>query len=149
MINQFWQRLTLQQMTSAQWELLCDGCGYCCLHTLEEEDSGEIARTRVSCYLLDIDSCQCTDYQKRFQRVPMCVQLSPQTLPEMVRKNWLPATCSYRLLYEGGTLPSWHPLLSGDAEAVHHAGASVKYFALSEQYIHPEQLLDCIIEKSK
>jgi len=87
MINQFWQILTLPQMTSAQWELLCDGCGYCCLHTLEEEGSGEIVRTRVSCYLLDIDSCRCKDYQKRFQRVPMCVQLNPETLPEMIEKT--------------------------------------------------------------
>ncbi len=35
---------------------------------------------------------------------------------------WLPDTCAYRLRAEDEPLPAWHYLISGDREAVHHAG---------------------------
>ena len=143
----FWQRLRLEQLSRQQWESLCDGCGYCCLVKLEDEDSGEIVLTRVSCQLLDTHSCRCRDYANRLERVPMCVQLTAQTLPEILAKqNWLPPTCAYRLLAEGKPLPRWHPLVSGDADSVHQAGASVRCFAVSEEHIHDEQLADCILD---
>ena len=51
-------------MSSAEWESLCDGCARCCLEKLEDEDTGKIYFTHVSCKLLDSGSCACKDYQK-------------------------------------------------------------------------------------
>ena len=57
--TQFWQVLSLEQMTRRQWESLCDGCGRCCLHKLEDEDTDEIYFTDVACRYLDDETCQC------------------------------------------------------------------------------------------
>jgi uncharacterized cysteine cluster protein YcgN (CxxCxxCC family) len=56
------------------------------------------------------------------------------------KKRWLPKTCAYRLIAEGKALLDWHPLLSGTAETVHSSGISVRAFAISEEYIHPDDL---------
>ena len=119
----FWQSKTLAEMSLDEWDSLCDGCGRCCLHKLEESDTGEIHYTNVACSLLDTKSCQCGDYTHRTFRVPDCVELTPQTLKTV---RWLPPTCAYRLLFEGKELRWWHPLVSGDPETVHTAGISVR-----------------------
>lgn len=142
----YWEALSLEQLNQEQWESLCDGCGYCCLVKLEDEESGEVALTRASCHLLDTQSCRCADYTNRFKHVPECVRLTLKTLPGLLDKqNWLPASCAYRLIYEGKPLPEWHPLVTGDPESVHRAGASVRQFAISEKFIHTDQLCDCIL----
>ena len=130
-------------MTAKEWEKLCDGCGLCCLVKLEDEDSGEVRTTSLSCRQLDIETCRCNDYDNRIEKVPMCVQLNLENISSM---HWLPESCAYRLLYNGKPLPEWHPLISGDENSVHNAGVSVKFFALSEEYIHPEQLTDFLME---
>jgi uncharacterized cysteine cluster protein YcgN (CxxCxxCC family) len=119
----FWRRKTLGEMTRAEWESLCDGCGRCCLHKLRDEDTDEIGWTNVACRLLDGDSCRCSDYANRKARVPDCVKLTARKLPAI---DWLPPTCAYRLIQEGQDLPWWHPLVSGRAETVHEAGVSVR-----------------------
>jgi uncharacterized cysteine cluster protein YcgN (CxxCxxCC family) len=120
----FWQRKSLAEMTDSEWESLCDGCGRCCLVKLEDaDDSSRTFFTDVGCRLLDGDSCRCRDYPNRTAKVKDCVRLTPRNINRIV---WLPPTCAYRLLADGGDLYWWHPLVSGDPETVHEAGISVR-----------------------
>jgi uncharacterized cysteine cluster protein YcgN (CxxCxxCC family) len=125
----FWREKTLRQMSRAEWESLCDGCGKCCVHKLEDEDTGELLATNVACRLLDRRTGRCKDYRNRRAYVPECVRLTPEKLLEL---DWLPSTCAYRLLAEGKDLPDWHPLITGDPESVHAAGQSVRGWTVSE-----------------
>ncbi|RJF93737.1 YcgN family cysteine cluster protein [Sphingomonas cavernae] len=125
----FWESKTLDAMSRAEWESLCDGCGKCCIHKLEDEETGELHPTNVACKLLDRHSGQCTNYKHRRAFVPECVRLTPARLREI---DWLPDTCAYRLLDEGKPLPEWHPLITGDPESVHKAGISVRGWTVSE-----------------
>jgi uncharacterized protein len=125
----FWRRKRLADMSAAEWESLCDGCGRCCLNKLEDENTGEIFWTDVACRLLDGQSCRCRDYEKRLAAVPDCVQLTPENIDTLV---WLPPTCAYKLVHEGRDLYWWHPLVSGDPESVHAAGISVRGRTVSE-----------------
>ena len=128
----FWQRKTLAEMTPEEWESVCDGCGQCCMHKLQDDDTGEIALTNVACSLLDLGVCRCTDYKNRKALVPDCVQLAPDTIGDF---HWRPETCGYRLLDEGKALAWWHPLVSGDPTSVHQAGISVRGQAISEDKV--------------
>jgi uncharacterized cysteine cluster protein YcgN (CxxCxxCC family) len=128
----FWRAKTLAEMTPAEWESLCDGCGRCCLNKLEYEDSGEIEWTDVACRLLDDATCRCTDYPRRHAKVPDCLALTSENVP---RLTWLPPTCAYRLVEEGSDLYWWHPLVSGDPETVHAAGMSVRGRTVSETVV--------------
>ena len=118
----FWRRKSLGEMTPEEWESLCDGCGKCCLHKIEYEDTGQLCYTNVACKLLDLKTCQCSRYAERQRFVPDCVQLSPENVGSLA---WMPSTCAYRLLAEGKDLPDWHPLVTGDPDSVHRAGQSV------------------------
>ena len=126
----FWKAKPLETLSRAEWESLCDGCGRCCLHKLEDEDSGDIVQTNVACRLLDLNTCHCTRYPERKRLVPDCVVLTPENVSQL---PWMPATCAYRLVAEGKDLPWWHPLVSGEPETVDIAGISVKTFAISER----------------
>src|SRR3978361_184731 len=117
----FWKTKTLEQMSSAEWESLCDGCARCCLEKLEDEDTGKIYFTHVSCKLLDSGTCGCKDYQNRSDQVPDCVRLTPENVRTL---NWLPPSCGYKLAAEGRDLYWWHPLISGDPTTVPGAGVS-------------------------
>lgn len=126
----FWKTKTLAEMKADEWESLCDGCGRCCLHKLEDPDTGEISFTRVACRLLDTKSCRCSDYVNRKKRVHDCELLTPAKIAMF---RWLPSTCAYRLLSEGKDLYPWHPLVSGDPDTVHKAGISVRGRAIAER----------------
>jgi len=128
----FWQRKRLADMTPAEWESLCDGCGLCCLHKIMDEDTGDIAVTDVACRLLDLDTCRCSNYADRHRHVPDCVHLTAETAS---RLKWLPSTCAYRLLARGRPLFDWHPLVSGDPQSVHRAGISARGAAVSEDHV--------------
>jgi len=140
----FWERIPLQKMTTAEWEALCDGCGKCCLNKLEDEDTGEIAFTRIACRLLDDSTCRCTHYEIRHQFVPDCVTLSPKTIAK--NAYWMPGSCAYRLLAEGKQLRWWHYLISGDRNTVHEAGISVQGMTVSEFDVAEEDWEDHLIE---
>ncbi len=127
----FWRTKRLAEMTAAEWESLCDGCGKCCLHKLEDIDTGAVAFTDVACRLLDLGSCRCGDYRNRKRKVANCVVLSPDKVADL---GWLPVSCAYRLVWQGDDLAWWHPLVSGDPETVHQAGVSVRGRAISERY---------------
>jgi len=129
MNDEFWKRKSLGEMTSQEWESLCDGCALCCLQKIEDEETGEIFFADVACRLLDTDKCRCTDYQARAKKVADCLVLAADK-PQLYQ--WLPSSCAYRVLSEGHDLPEWHPLVSGDPESVHKAGISVRGRVSSE-----------------
>ncbi|RCL02091.1 MAG: hypothetical protein JSC189_000783 [Candidatus Tokpelaia sp. JSC189] len=83
----FWQTKILAEMTAAEWENLCDGCGQCCMHKLEDEESGNFYETSVSCTMLDKRTCRCRDYDNRILRVSDCIQLTSAVIKTM---PWLP-----------------------------------------------------------
>ena len=124
----FWE-LPLASLDRAEWEALCDGCGKCCLHKLEEETTGELHPTNVACRLLDRTTGRCSDYRDRRAYVPDCVRLTARNVDKLA---WRPGTCTYRLRAEGKPLEPWHYLISGDRESVHKAGISVRGWTVSE-----------------
>ena len=132
----FWE-LPLDQLNQTEWEALCDNCARCCLHKLEDEDTGEVRFTDVVCALLDQSDCHCTDYANRRTLVPNCLELSSKS-PEVFR--WLPNTCAYRLRHENKPLYDWHPLISGNARSVADAGISVSGQCVVDTYIHPDEI---------
>lgn len=138
----FWRRKRLDQMSRQEWESLCDGCGRCCLHKLEDEDDGRVYQTDIACRFLDTDACRCTVYPERFERVPDCLDMTVETAQSY---HWLPTTCAYRRLALGQDLPEWHPLVSGDPLSVHRAGISVRHRVISEDDVPESEWEDRII----
>ena len=131
--ERFWER-PLSDLSREEWEALCDGCGRCCLHKVEYEDTGEVEETNVACSLLDCQTARCKDYRHRKAFVPDCLRL---TLKLVDRVPWLPDTCAYRRRAENRPLPRWHYLISGDREAVIRAGVSVAGRVISENEAGP------------
>ncbi len=118
----YWRKKPLADMTSEEWEALCDGCGKCCMHKLEDDETGEVAYTNVACRLLDCTSIRCSNYPARKRFVPDCTILNVKNVKAF---KWLPASCAYRLLSEGKDLYDWHPLKSGDPGSTVASGHSV------------------------
>ena len=135
MTESWWNQLALEALDRKQWEALCDGCAKCCLHKLEDEDTGEICFTQVRCRYLDEESCSCSDYANRSVLVPECIQLDSESAADL---EWLPSTCAYRLRARGEPLPEWHYLVSGSRDTVHEQGISIRGRAISDEFVHPE-----------
>jgi uncharacterized protein len=125
----FWKSKTLEEMSPAEWESLCDGCGRCCTFRVRSQDSDIKHPTDVACRLLDLHTGHCGDYPNRLRLVPSCTILTP----EVVRQaDWLPDTCGYRRVAKGQDLAWWHPLISGDPDTVRLSGMSVRGRVISE-----------------
>ena len=137
----FWEK-PLSELDAGEWEALCDGCGRCCLHKLEDEETGAIFPTNVACALLDRRNGQCTDYTHRRKRVFDCVVLDRGKLGTL---DWLPQSCAYRLRSEGRPLQPWHYLISGSRETVHEAGQSTRGWTVSE--VDVEELEDHLVDR--
>ncbi|PAL21666.1 YcgN family cysteine cluster protein [Sphingopyxis sp. GW247-27LB] len=129
----FWEA-PLASLDAGQWEALCDGCGKCCLHKLEDEDTGRIYPTNVACRLLDLSTARCGDYRHRRRHVPDCLTLTKRKVADI---EWLPQSCAYRLRAEGRPLPEWHYLVCGDRDAVHRAGESIVGWTVGEDVAGP------------
>jgi len=144
----FWETIPLNRMSRTQWESLCDGCGKCCVHKLEDDETGELFPTNVACRLLDPRTALCKDYPSHGQSVgatdTLTVYLFPSlglddrifqhlSLPYRVKTiDWLPSSCGYLRVHRGQGLADWHPLISGDPNSVHRAGISVRGKTVSE-----------------
>lgn len=132
----YWERKQLHEMTREEWEGLCDGCGRCCLVTLEEDEDDEtIAETSLHCRLFDSAQRRCTCYEKRTTLVPECVELKPSNVSDL---SFMPPTCAYRRLGEGKGLPDWHPLLTGTYESVVDVGVAVPRDLINESDVKEE-----------
>jgi len=143
--HRYWERKPLRRMTQAEWEALCDGCGKCCLNKIEDEDTGEVALTRVACRLFDDSTCRCAQYKTRHKFVPECISLSANNLESHL--YWMPETCAYKLLWQGKPLYDWHPLISGTAESVHAAGVSMQGRTVAEVLVDDDDWEDHLIEE--
>ena len=141
--SRFWETKTLEEMSSEEWEALCDGCAKCCLNKIEDIDTGNVYYTNVACRLLDLETCRCKDYLHRAASVPDCLQLTPAMVHEI---NWLPESCAYRRLAEGRGLAWWHPLVSGDPNTVHRMGRSVMGKVVAEGDVDMDDLEDMVVD---
>ena len=137
----FWEK-PLAELDRGEWEALCDGCGRCCVHKLEDDETGMLYATNVACRLLDRRNGRCRDYTHRKARVADCVMLDPSNLAAL---DWLPETCSYRLRADGKPLPDWHYLISGSRETIHQAGQSTRGWTVSED--DAGELEDHLVER--
>jgi len=138
----FWKSKSLTEMSNLEWEALCDGCGRCCVHKLEDGDTGQVFFTDVACRLLDLNNGKCSHYRDRLTHVPDCVALSPRNLSKL---GWLPKTCAYRRLAEGRDLAWWHPLVSGKKDTVRRAGIAVHERVIPEKNVDLNEIDERII----
>lgn len=108
--ERFWEKYALDELTTLEWEALCDGCGLCCLVKFLDDDDDTVEYTDVACKLLDCTTGLCSDYANRKKFVPDCIGLTIDKLADM---KWLPKSCAYKRLYLNQGLPHWHYLVAG------------------------------------
>jgi len=134
-VADWWHDKALAELSDGEWEALCDGCAKCCLHKLEDVDTGEIFYTKIRCRFLHEHTCRCSDYANRSSLAENCIDLR---LADWGTLEWLPSTCAYRLRAHDQPLPQWHPLVSGSRDTVHRACISIRGRAISEEYVHAD-----------
>lgn len=138
----FWNTKKPEEMTLDEWESLCDGCGRCCLHKLEDVDTGLVFYTSIACLMLDGNTCRCKDYARREVLVKDCLVINAG---DAAQYKWLPRSCAYRQIAEGRPLEWWHPLVSGNRDTVREAGISVAGRTTSEESVPPDAYEDYIV----
>ena len=139
--KEFWKKKKLNELSKEEWEALCDRCGKCCVIKLEDIDTSKIYYTNVSCKLLCTKTAKCKNYINRKNIVKDCVVLSYNNLELL---NWMPKTCSYKLIYEGKDLPTWHYLLHGNFDKMLEEKKSVHNRVINEKKISKKNLQDYI-----
>ncbi|WP_337840607.1 YcgN family cysteine cluster protein [Rheinheimera sp.] len=152
--DKFWEHKSLEDMSTQEWEALCDGCAKCCLNKFidDEEQEGPtdyiddeetVYYTNIACRYLNSHKCECTVYDQRTVLVPDCVKLTKENLKDIF---FMPTSCSYRRLYEGRGLPSWHPLLNGGKKSLmHKKQMSVRNKTISEDAVDMDKFEDYIV----
>ena len=140
----FWEVKQPEELSAAEWEALCDGCGLCCLVKLEDADTGELHYTSMVCELMDSTSCRCRDYENRHRSVPDCLPLTPDNIGKI---EWLPPTCAYKIHAAGKPLYWWHPLVSGSRETVHEAGISLRGWTINERDADLDDVFQYIVDR--
>lgn len=135
----YWKTKTLAELSDAEWEQLCDGCGKCCMVLLRDDETGAVYETDIACRLYDSAARRCTDYARRHKRVRDCVRMTPDTVGAL---DWMPPTCAYRLVDNGEDLPDWHPLVAGNTDAIAVAGAAAPAQLVSEDDVPASRLED-------
>lgn len=138
-MEKFWETKKLVDLNSHEWEQLCDGCGKCCVHKLQDDETEDVFFTSVACDLFDPMTCKCSDYSNRINKVSMCIQVSLET-PNVF--EWLPKSCAYKVLNDGGKLPSWHHLITGDRETIHEKNESVLGKVILESDLDEDESLE-------
>ena len=138
-MERFWENKKLSEMSTTEWEQLCDGCGKCCVHKLQDDETEEVFFTSVACELFNPMTCKCSDYSNRINKVSMCIQVSLDT-PNIF--DWLPKSCSYKLLSDGEKLPQWHHLLTGKRESIHEENESVLGKVILESELDEDESLE-------
>ena len=139
--KEFWKKKKLNELSKEEWEALCDRCGKCCVIKLEDDDTSKIYYTNVSCKLLCTKTANCKNYIDRKKIVKDCVVLSFNNLESL---NWMPKTCSYKLVYEGKDLPSWHYLINGNFNKMLEQKKSVHNKVINEKKVSKNNLQDYI-----
>lgn len=139
----FWETKSLKEMSSEEWESLCDGCAKCCLIKLKDVDTDEVYTTDVACKLLDCTNGRCSNYENRHEYVPDCIVLTPDNIESLY---WMPHSCAYRRLLEGRGLPDWHPLITGTTQTVITSGNSVAGKVFSQDKIALCDMVDHFVD---
>ena len=145
MKKKFWKKKPLSDFTRKEWELLCDGCGKCCLNKFHKTKNSPPIYTNVACRFLNIQKCKCKVYNERKSKKSDCLILSPKNIGQFV--NWLPTSCSYRLIFEKKDLPFWHHLNNNKNKNIHNTKNSIKNFAISEKYVDNTDMSKQMAEK--
>lgn len=142
--SNFWEQKTLFEMSRGEWESICDGCAKCCLTQLQDEETEKLVFTNVACDLLNDNTCMCTDYENRSDRVPSCVTMDAGNVEQAA--EFAPPTCSYRLLMLGENLPDWHHLISKDKNRIHVEGESIQSKVVFQKDINDEDIEEYVVE---
>ena len=105
-------------------------------------DTGDIYTTRLTCKLLTIGTCRCSDYDNRHNKVSDCLRFTSRIVSQL---DWLPKTCAYRLVNEGKDLAWWHPLVSKNAETVHNTDIFVRHLGVRETKLRLKKIANYVI----
>jgi len=138
-----WWEKPLEDLNDKEWEDLCDLCGQCCLNKLLDQDTHEVAYTRVVCDHINLKTCQCSVYPDRRDYRPDCI---PVTIETVMTPGMMPTSCSYQLRLEGLPLPDWHPLITGDPLSAQKAGMGVDQIGVFQNQIDMDEIQDFIID---